>query len=146
MKLKLLALTLALTVLSWAQTATPNPSSDQPAQSSASQETPKADCAGCCKHMADSKDAKGCCHDMHAKAGTQSCCSGKDGKACMGKNAKSCMKGESANASCSTGKCCDMKDAQGCCSHSTADGEKTAMACCSGTECGMDHAHANMSN
>jgi len=140
MKFKMIALTLALSLVSWAQTATPSPSTDQPAQSSAS-----AGCSDCCKHMADDKDAKGCCHDMHAKADSKqgSCCGGQDGKGCMGKDAKSCMKDDSADASCTGGKCCDMKDAKGCCSHS-ADGEKTAMACCSGAQCGKDHAHSGM--
>jgi hypothetical protein len=142
MKFKMIALFLALSLSAWAQTATtPNPTTPQ--------DTPKAGCSDCCKHMAgdkdtkDTKDAKGCCHDMKAMGnGKMSCCEGKDGKACMGKDGMSCMKGEKADASCGKGKCCDMKGGKGCCSH--GDGDKTAMACCSGTQCGMDHAHGAM--
>jgi hypothetical protein len=131
MKFKMIALFLALSLSAWAQSATtPNPTTPQ--------DSPKAACSDCCKHMAsdkDSKDAKGCCHDMKASAdGKTSCCEGKDGM--------SCMKGEKADASCDKGKCCDMKDSKGCCSH--ADGDKTAMACCSGNQCGKQHTHASM--
>jgi hypothetical protein len=139
MKFKMVALFLALSLSAWAQTTTtPNPPTPQ--------DPPKAGCTDCCKHMAgdkDTKDAKGCCHDMKAMGeGKMSCCEGKDGKACMGKDGTSCMKGEKADASCGKGKCCDMKDGKGCCSH--ADGDKTARACCSGTQCGKEHAHASM--
>src|SRR5512141_565907 len=118
MKFKMVALFLALSLVTWAQTATPNPPSGQDA--------PKAGCANCCKHMAgdQDKDTHGCCHDMHAKNAT--CCSGKDGKGCMGKDGNSCMKADSATASGE--KCCDMKDGKSCCSNAAA-GDKTAMAC-----------------
>lgn len=141
MKFKMIALFLALSLVTWAQTATPNPPSGQ--------DTPKGGCTDCCKHMAGDKDkgAHGCFHDMHASGDTKdaACCGGKDEKGCMGKDAKACMKGDSANASCAGGKCCDMKDGKGCCLKS-AEGDETAMACCSGTHCDREHAHAGMSN
>jgi hypothetical protein len=112
---KLLVMILALAVLPWAQTSTPD-SSKPEAQSSA-----KSDCP-CCQKMADSKDAKSCCahHDMASKDGKgMSCCGGKD--------AKSCMKGEKKEMACAKEGCCKK------------DGDKSAMACCSGGDCGMHH-------
>jgi hypothetical protein len=114
MKYKMLALILALTVATWAQTTT------QTAPSAPQQSTAPADkekCP-CCDKMAvaDSKDMKGCCahHDM--KAGD-------------GKEAMSCMKGDKDKTAAS---CC--KDG---CSKESCGKDKTATACC-GEECGKD--------
>ncbi|MGO9649493.1 MAG: hypothetical protein ACLPOO_15725 [Terriglobales bacterium] len=141
MKSKIMLLILALTVVSWAQTATqstnPGPAPATPATSSDA----KAQCP-CCQKAADVKPEMSCCAHP-AKAGASekaamSCCEGKDA-------AMACMKskpGESANATPTNGKCCgsDQKD---CCGKSGKGGEQPAMACCNGAggHCGMDHQH-----
>ena len=138
MKHKMLALILALTVVSWAQTATQTAPA-APQQSTAPVE--KGKCA-CCDKMAsaDSKDAMSCSrHAEHAKHGKEmaSCCAGKDGKSCCGgKDTKSCMKGDKNAASCckdgcgkdkTASACCGGKDCkEGCCSKK----KEAAMNCC----------------
>lgn len=119
MKQKLFALILALTVVSWAQTAT------QTAPSTSAQSTSDGvKCACCDKMAADSKDAHMSCM-RHGKGDAKemaSCCAGKDGASCCGKDGKSCMKDEKAMASCckdGCGKdkmasCCDRKAAKQC--------------------------------
>lgn len=117
MKRNVLALILALTVVSWAQTATQSAPST-PQQST----TEKAKCA-CCDKMAESKDGHTACM-RHAKNGDAkqmaSCCAGNNGGSCCGKDAKSCMKDDNS-ASCSKDGCCKQKD-------------KTA-SCCTGKSC-----------
>src|SRR5271165_358658 len=141
MKHKVLALVLALTVASWAQTATQN--------APAPQDTPSK-CA-CCEKMAsaDAKEGHACMHhDMKSSDGKEmgSCCAGKDkdkaAMSCCGdKDAKSCMKGDkdqSAKSCCAekgekmSGCCSDKcsKDDKSCCSENKA--EKTAANCCAG--------------
>lgn len=122
MKHKLFALILALTVVSWAQTATQSTPS-APAKNDAAAE--KAKCACCDKMAANSKDGHASCmrkaHDGDAKE-MASCCSGKDSSCCGGKDAKSCMKDDKTAASCckdgcgkdKTASCCDRKAAKGC--------------------------------
>lgn len=119
---KLLVMILALAVLPWAQTSTPDSSKPD------TQSTTKTHCP-CCQKMADSKDGKSCCahHGMAAKDGKDmACCSGRDGK--------SCMKGDKKEMACAKEGCC--KDSKDCCQK---DGDKSAMACCSGGQCGMQH-------
>ena len=123
MRHKMLALMLALTVVSWAQTSTQNTPA-APAQSTAPAEKGKCPC--CDKTAADMKDMKGCCAHQDMKSGdskeTASCCAGKDAKSCCGgSDAKACMKGD--------------KDKAGCCTGCGKD--KTAAACCGG-KCGKD--------
>jgi len=125
MRYKMLALILALTVPSWAQTATPEAPS-APQQSTVPAD--KAKCSCCAKMAAtDTKDAAACCshHDMKSEAGKGMSCSGmgKDASCCGGKDAKSCAK----NAKDKTASCC--KDS---CSK-----DKTASACCGGN-CGKE--------
>ncbi len=135
MKHKVFALILALTVVSWAQTATPT----TPAVPQQNTAPDKAKCA-CCDRMAtsDSKDGHASCmrqHD-HAADGKEmaSCCAGKDAKSCCnGKDAKSCMKDDKNMASCckegcgkdKTASCCDRKAGKecgkGCCGSSKGD-------------------------
>lgn len=119
MKSKILALILALTVVSWAQTATQTTPSDS-TKSSVPTDKAKASCcdkmgangASCPRHgKKDAKDMASCCGDKEMK----SCCGGKD--------AKSCMK--------------DDKNAAGCCKDGCGK-DKTAKACCGGKECGKD--------
>ena len=120
MKHKLFAMVLALTVMSWAQTAT------QPAPSTPTQSAPeKANCACCDKMAAGAKGGHAACMrqgkgDMKDMA---SCCAGKEGASCCGgEHAMSCMKGDKTAASCckdgcDKGKmasCCDRKAAKGC--------------------------------
>jgi len=119
MKYKMLALILALTVVSWAQTETQNTPST-PQQSTAPE---KAKCA-CCDKMAasDSKDAHAACMQKHDGKEMASCCAGKDEKSCCGgKDAMSCMK-DGKMADCCKGKNgmkCDRKagkdGGKGCC-------------------------------
>lgn len=127
MKHKLLALILALTLVSWAQTATPTAPADQP------KSTEQEKCA-CCDKMAsaDAKGAKMCArHSKDAKHGA-GCCDGKEGMSCCGKDGHSCMKDKQAAAACckncgkeKTASCCGGECKEGCCSKTTA-----AMNCC----------------
>lgn len=117
MRHKMFALILALTVMSWAQTATPNP------PSSPGKAPPAAKCA-CCEKMAsaDAKGAPACCaHHADAKADSKemaSCCNGKDSASCCGgKDAKACMQGDKMADSCCKGKGgvkCDRKAGKEC--------------------------------
>jgi hypothetical protein len=151
MKFKMVALILALTVASWAQTTTPTtPSTPQ-------QSTEPADKAKSCDKMApaDAKDPAGCCahhdmqsHDMQSKDDKEmaSCCAGK-GSTADAKGAMSCMRnGKHEKASCcmdgrkegcgkdsctkdkTASACCKGKDGKGCCSGKKM--EKTAKTCC----------------
>ena len=145
MKFKTLALILALTVMSRAQTATQAPSAPQHSTVA----TDKAKCS-CCDQMAagDAKEAHDCCahHDMNTKDGkemasgkdTMSCCNGKDAKSCMRKDKgkdSSCCKDNGGKGMCSKDKtaasCCGhgcSQDGKSCCSSKKA--EKTARSCC----------------
>jgi len=120
MKLKIVALILALTTMSWAQTSTQTaPTQSEPA------ETTKAAC--CDKMATDSKDGHAACMRKGDRAGMKgmtSCCMGKEGAPCCGgKDAKTCTKDDKAMASCckdGCGKdkatsCCDRKTGRGCC-------------------------------
>ena len=119
MKHKLFALILALTVVSWAQTAT------QPSAPTESAPAEKAKCACCDKMAADSKDTHAACmRNGHGDAKDMaSCCAGKEGKSCCGgKDSKSCMKDDTTADSCckdgcekgKTSSCCDRKAAKEC--------------------------------
>jgi hypothetical protein len=121
MKYRMLALILALTVVSWAQTATQTtPSTPQ---------TPETKCA-CCDKMAssDAKDAHAACMGKHDGKEMASYCAGKDAKSCCGgKDAKSCMK-DGKMADCRAGKDgmkCDRKAGKdcgkGCCGSSKSE-------------------------
>jgi hypothetical protein len=138
MKFKMMAVVLALTVMSWAQTATQTAPST-PQQSTVPAE--KAKCP-CCEKMAssDAKDAPSCCahhdmkgHDMEAKDAKEmaSCCAGKDAKSSDGKDGMACMKSDKDKAAAS---CC--KDACGK-DDASCGKDKTAAACC-GNSCGKD--------
>lgn len=128
MKLRILALTLVLSLVAWAQTSPPSPS--------APNSTPAPEAKGCCHHMADQKDGKGCCHHDAAEGKDAMACCGKDkcdmkaGKSCCeGKDMKSCMK-QGKDGCCAEGK--------GCCGGSA---DKTAAGCCGGNKC-EHHEHA----
>ena len=89
MKFRLLAMILALTVVSYAQTAT---QTAPPATPDQSKQTDNKTEASSCQKMMEGK-AGSCCmhHDMAAKDGKEAmaCCGGKDAKAC-----KKMMKGD----------------------------------------------------
>src|SRR5579864_7282 len=112
MKYRMLALILAVTVVSWAQTATQTtPSTPQ---------TPETKCA-CCDKMAssDSKDAHAACMGKHAGKEMASCCGGKDAKSCMkdGKMADCCAGKDGMKCDRKAGKDCG----KGCCGSSKND-------------------------
>lgn len=137
MKYKMLALILALSVLSWAQTATPAAPST-PQQNAAPAD--KSNCP-CCKKMAatDAKAGATCCarHSMEGKdkdgkemaSGAMACMkSGKDASASCCKDAcskETCAKDKTAAACC--GNSCEKSGMKGCCS---GDKGKTAKSCC----------------
>jgi len=131
MKHKMLALILALTVASWAQTSTQTAPA-APQQSTVPAEKGKCPC--CDKTAtAAAKDAAACCahHDMQSKDGKEmaSCCAGKDAKSCCGgTDAKSCMKGDKDKAGCCAG-CGKDKTAAACCGGNCGKG--CAKGCCS---------------
>ena len=112
MRFKLIALILALTVMSWAQTATPSaPSTPQQSTVPAGAKA----CPCCDKASAEMKEGHACCahHATAAKdAKEPACCAGKDKAACCsGKDAKSCKRNSA---------------------------DKTAAACCGGEKCGKE--------
>jgi len=141
-KCKMIALFLALTMMSWAQTST------QTAPAAPQQSSEKAKCS-CCDKMsaADSKEGASCCarHDTKSddmKAGGMkaddkmemaSCCAGKDkASCCNGKDAKSCErhgkdKDKDAKACCGD-KCSKEKMSANCC------GGKCGKSCCAETK------------
>jgi len=141
-KYKMIALILALTVVSGAQTATQTAPA-APQQNAAPAEKEKCPC---CDKIATSgaKDAAACCahhaqHDAQGKE-TASCCSGKDAKSCCGgADAKSCMKSDKDKAACCSACCGKDKTAASCggncgkdagCCCSAKKSEKTAQNRC----------------
>jgi hypothetical protein len=138
MKFKMIALVLALTLMSWAQTATQTAPS-APQQSTVPAE--KAKCP-CCDKMAnaDTKDAPACCthhdmrgHTMDAKDSKEmaSCCAGKGAKSGDCKEGMACMKNDKDKAAASCCKDACDKDGVSC------GKDKTAASCC-GNGCGQD--------
>jgi hypothetical protein len=133
MKLKFIALTLALTIVSWAQTT----NSAQPAASDKPADTK---CTCCDKMQANASEHKHAC--MHAKSSKEgkdvaSCCSGKDDAACCkGKDGMACAKKQTASAAYCEDRCAG-KDAKGCCTGK--DGKAAAHNCCGGKQCMHDH-------
>lgn len=128
MRHKIFALIVALTVASWAQTATQNPPTSNPAPA----EKAKASCcdkmsakdgASCPRHGKDAKDSK----EM------ASCCAGKDMAAGCCKDAKACMKDDKMAASCCKDGCAKDKTAASCCKKGCCSSDKketTAKNCC----------------
>ena len=157
MKFKFVALILALTVMSWAQTATQSnpPSADSSTAQTAAPADAKAGCSCCEKGATDAKDGASCCHHHAMSADNSkdmaSCCGGKDAKSCCdGKDAKACMRTGSDKASagcCSGAKCADKDGKAGCCTSDKKDATM-AMACCGQHgHCPMHdgmHDHADM--
>ena len=135
MKYKMIALMLALTIVSWAQTPTQSAPSSAPPSATT---TDKEKCP-CCEKTAtaNDKDAAHCPH--HSKKSQQSkemtsCCKGKDAKSCMRKgNDKAGCCGDSCGrdktaAGCN-GTVCAKECGKTCCSSKT---EKAATNCCRG--------------
>lgn len=107
MRYKTIALMLALTVATWAQTASPNPQTStapEKTKCACCDKTANADGQSCARHMAKSADGKP----------MASCCDEKNGKSCCGKDAQC------------------MKEGKGCCSGASQD--KTAESHC-GSDC-----------
>src|SRR5258708_36243216 len=133
MKIKLPALILALTVASWAQTTTPNPSAPAPQENTAPQA--KADC---CHKTASGNEGQSCCrHEMGGKdEKAMSCCAGEKASACCGgKETKSCMKDDKDKTAAACGECCGKDHEKGCCASHNKD-DKTAMSCGKDKQCG----------
>ena len=135
MRHKIFALILALTVASWAQTATQTtPSPSEPGNAPAEKAKPS-----CCDKMAGQDGGMSCAR--HAKnAGENkemaSCCAGKDKMSCCGggKDAKSCMNGDKAGSCCkdcgkdkTAANCCGKDCHKNCCA---SDKKETARKCC----------------
>ncbi|MGD1024057.1 MAG: hypothetical protein ABR880_14825 [Candidatus Sulfotelmatobacter sp.] len=138
MRFKIIALILALTVMSWAQTATPSAPST-PQQSTVPAEAKACPCCG--KASAETKEGQACCahHAAAAKdAKEPACCAGKDKAACCSaKDAKSCKRNSSdqTTAACCGGEKCVKDCEKGCCASHKKD-DKTAMNYCSDKRCG----------
>lgn len=163
MKFRVIALTLVLTVVSWAQKSSqtlpvnPDKPGTTPAATAAACHHGGAKDASCCTNMkgmdkdsklccahqdaASDKDGMACCH-QEAKDGEEamSCSKGKDGKACMKQD-------KSANAStvagcCPDGDCCGKGKA--CCG-SEKNASTAAKSGCCGDHCEMSgHAETAM--
>jgi hypothetical protein len=126
MKFRMIALilTLALSLLGWAQLTPAAPNS-----------TPAPQAKSCCHHdMSDMKDGTSCCHHATADAKDASACCGKDKQnaQCEMKDGKSCCSGKDMKAamkSCKKSGCC--AEVKNC---GVAKGDKTAMGCC-GNQC-----------
>jgi len=124
MKFRMIALTLtlALSLMGWAQQTPAAPNS-----------TPAPQAKSCCHHnMADMKDGKSCCHHATADAKDATACCGKDNDQCQMKDGKSCCNGKDMKAAmkeCKKNGCC--AEGKGC---GEAKGDKTAMGCC-GNQC-----------
>jgi hypothetical protein len=147
MKFKLCVLSLALTVVSWAQSTTPNQTA-APEQNTSSPDGKSA--CPCCDKMASADHAdqhKGMQACMHHAASskdakeTTSCCSDKEAKGemacCGGKDAKACVKGDKSSAAC-CGKCAEGHE-MACCSGK--DGDAASHGCCGGKQCGKHEHH-----
>lgn len=132
MKCKIFALILALTVVSWAQTATQTPT-QPPAE--------KAKCACCDKTASADSKTTGMACNRQGKNGKEmaSCCGGKDAASCCaGKDSNCCMK-DAKNVACckdcgkdakdkTASACCNGNCKEGCCSKMKT--EHAAMNCC----------------
>lgn len=125
MKSRMLALILALTVVSWALSATQ--STPSPTQQGTTEN------AKCCDKMSDAKGGHAACMHKHDGKEMASCCEGKDEKSCCGKDAKSCMR-DSKNAASSSKDCCGKeKDKTASCCGGMA-GKECHKGCCGGNK------------
>jgi hypothetical protein len=151
MKRNLIAILLALTVMSWAQSTTPS-QTPAPDQKTAPADTKPA-CA-CCDETASGdhssmyKDMKACMHhDAKDRKEAMACYGGKDANhaACCGKDAKACSKDGKTMACCADGKCAEGCETA-CCS--AKDGETASHGCGGGNSCGKHdhHQHAAPGN
>ncbi len=123
MRFKLIALILALTVMSWAQTATPSAPST-PQQSTVPAEAKACPC--CDKASAEMNEGHACCahHATAAKDAKAACCSGKDAKSCKRTSA------DKTAAACCGGAKCGKDCAKQC--GSGKQGKEIARSCSSG--------------
>jgi hypothetical protein len=136
MKFRIIALILALSVLSWTQTTSQPAPDATPSQNAPAADT-KAGC-DCCQKTASSgdKEAAACCQNMKDGKCDMAACKDKD------KDGMACMKGDKTNGAakaCAEGKCCGGEH-HGKSRHH--DHETTAMNCC-GDQCDRkSHSHA----
>lgn len=123
MKFKIFAMILALTVVSWAQTATQTPAPPQGSTAPA-----EKDKTSCCDKMA-TKDGASC--QRHAKGAMKagSCCAGKDASCCGSMDAMSCMKDKTTTASSCKENCMKDQTAAACCGGKS--GNSCGKTCCS---------------
>lgn len=136
MKFKSIAFILALTVASWAQTATQN---QAPHDNGAPQTQTEH---SCCHKMANANSEKSCCHQQTGEtASATSCCSNEKGACCESKNEKSCMKGASGETTATCEECCGKDHEKTCCSPSKSGDEK-AMICQQNKQC-AEHCSAH---
>jgi hypothetical protein len=146
-KHELIAFVLALTMMSWAQSTTPNQTQTRVPEQKSAPAGPKAACP-CCDKMA-SADHKGEPACMHPNAtakdgkGAMSCCAAKDATdaapGCSGKDGKSCSTDDKAGtACCGDGKCGEGHEMP-CCADKA--GKKAAHNCCGGQQRGNHSQH-----
>jgi hypothetical protein len=136
MKRNLIAILLALTVMSWAQSTTPNQDPDRKsAPADAKPGCPCCDKMASADHRSMHRDMTACMHH-DAKDGKEAmaCCGGKDAQDASsrcGKDAKACSKDGKTMA------CCSAKD-----------GDATSHGCCGGDSCEKHdhHEHATPGN
>jgi len=125
----MLTLILALTVISWAQTATQSTPST-PQQGTATENAKGA----CCDKMSDAKGGHAACMHNHDGKDMASCCAAKDAKSCCGgKDAKSCMKDDKAAASCCKDCAAKEKDKTASCCERNG-GKECGKGCCKGNK------------
>jgi hypothetical protein len=133
MKHKVFAFLLALSVMSWAQTAIQNSPAAKADPNQPDQK--KAACICCEKGSGEAKDGASCCrhHDAAAKSSKEamSCCAGKDAGCC--RDGAACKRGDQVKADAANCKdCCKHEAGKSCC----MEKEKSAMKCCGADRCG----------
>ncbi|MGA7402213.1 MAG: hypothetical protein WBW38_19505 [Candidatus Sulfotelmatobacter sp.] len=133
MRFKLIALILALTVMSWAQTATPSaPSTPQQSTVPAGAKA----CPCCDKASAEMKEGDACSahHATAAKGAKAACCSGKDAKSCKRNSA------DTTAAACCGGENCGKECGKEC---AGKQGRKIAGSCSGGCCAGRADNHSS---
>lgn len=129
MKFKSIAFILALTVASWAQTATQN----QAPQDNGAPQTQTEH--SCCHKMANAGSEKSCCHRQTGEtANSTSCCSNEKSACCEGKDEKSCMKSANGETAATCEECCGKDHEKTCCSPNKSGDEK-GMSCQKNKQC-----------
>lgn len=139
MKIKMLALILALTTTMWAGTANPSTADKDSAGASS------AACPCCDKMAKNSKDMQ-CCQSKDARS-EMPCCHGKDANGempcCKGKDAKACMRASKGGDGCCGKDTSCRKEGASCCGAKDKV-DTAAEGCCAGGKCDRKaHQHAS---